>query len=224
MSFENIIGQHRAIRAIENIISQGQLRGSYLFLGPDGVGKRTVALELAKAINCEAPLETKDTCSCASCKKITSGNHPDVFLISPEGASYSIKIAKVRDIIYQASLKPYEGKKRVFIIDDALEMTEEAQNALLKVLEEPPERHIFILVASKVAGFLPTVISRCRILKFHPVKQSEIQDFLKNRDVDEDGAVLFSHMAMGSIGRALEYIEGDIIPRREQVVNDFFLR
>ena len=223
MSFEKIIGQDVAIKAIKNMIAQDQVRGTYLFLGPDGVGKRATAISLAKAVNCEG--DSRDTdCECASCKKIDFGNHPDMFLVYPEGASYSIKIIRIREIIYEASLKPYEAKKRVFIVNDAEAMTEEAQNSFLKLLEEPPKNHILILTSSNMAGILPTVISRCKILKFNKLAQPMIQGFLMSRDFDEGQAILYSHMAMGSIGRAIELKEMDIISRRDEIVNNFFFR
>lgn len=222
MSFEKIIGQDVAIKAIKNMIAQDQVRGTYLFLGPDGVGKRATAISLAKAVNCEG--DSRDTdCECTSCKKIDSGNHPDVFLVYPEGASYSIKIIRIREIIYEASLKPYEAKKRVFIVNDAEAMTEEAQNSFLKLLEEPPKNHILMLTSSNMAGILPTVISRCKILKFNKLAQPMIQGFLMSRDFDEDQAILYSHMAMGSIGRAIELKEMNIVSQRDEIVNNFFL-
>lgn len=223
MSFERIIGQDIAVKALRNIIRHGQARGAYLFTGPDGVGKRTAAIEFAKALNCEQG--DGDACdACASCKKIDSMNHPDVFVARPEGASFSIKIGTIREIIYQASLKPYEGKKRIFIINDAEAMTEEAQNAFLKLLEEPPLNHIFILTGSNMAGFLPTVLSRCKALKFYSLSRGMIRDFLKAREAGEEEAILFSHMAMGSLGRALDFKEKNIIAQRDQTINDFFFR
>jgi len=223
MAFEKIIGQDIALKALKNIIAGDRLRDTYLFLGPDGVGKRTTALEFAKAVNCGHKAE--DACdSCASCNKIDSANHPDVFIIYPEGPSYSIKIAKIRGIIYQASLKPYEGKKKIFIINDAEEMTEEAQNALLKLLEEPPKNHILILTASNITGLVSTVLSRCKVLRFYSLKQARIQEFLQAHDAEEKEAALFSHMAIGSLGRAIDFKEKDIIARRDRVVNGFFFR
>lgn len=223
MPFKNIIGQDVAIKALESLIAKDQVRGSYLFLGPDGVGKRTSSIEFAKAINCNGKGQ-ETHCDCASCNKIDSGNHPDVFLVHPEGTSYSIKIAKIREIIYEASLKPYEAKKRVFIINDAEEMTEEAQSAFLRLLEEPPRNHIFILTISNSAGLLPTVLSRCKILKFYLLNQTQIQENLLASDVDAEKAALYSHMAMGSLGHAVKFKEENIIARRDQMVNDFFLR
>ncbi|MBU1061437.1 MAG: DNA polymerase III subunit [Candidatus Omnitrophica bacterium] len=224
MSFNNIIGQDIAIRSLKNIISQDQIRGSYLFLGPSGVGKRSVSIEFAKVINCE--LKDKDACDrCSSCKRIDSMNYPDVFELYPEGASRSIKIDRIREVIYQASLKPYEGRKRVLIINNAEMTTEEAQNALLKLLEEPPENHIFILTVSNISGLLETVISRCKILKFYPLSQIRIHEFLqKDRKFDEVEAILFSHMAMGSLGEAINFKKKGMLLQREEALNDFFLR
>jgi len=223
MSFKDIIGQDIAIRSLKNIIQKDQVRGSYLFLGPEGVGKRTTAIEFAKAINCEK--RGMDPCdNCSSCKKIVSLNHPDVFTIYPEDSSYSIKIEKIRGLIYQGSLKPYEARKRVFIIVAAEEMTEEAQNAFLRLLEEPSQNHILILTASNVAGLLPTVCSRCRSLKFYSLTKAQIQDILEKHDIDEKEALLFSHMAMGSLGRALDFKEKTLIAQRDRVLNDFFFR
>jgi DNA polymerase-3 subunit delta' len=222
MSFERIIGQDIAVKSLKTIIAQNQVRGTYLFLGPDGVGKRTTSIEFAKVLNCED--NKGDACDrCASCNKIDSMNHPDVFVLYPE-VSGSIKIVKIREVIYQSSLKPYEGRKRIFIINDGEAMTEEAQNAFLKLLEEPPENHIFILTTSNVTGLFPTVVSRCKILKFYSLGPNQIQEFLISAGSDEEKATLFSHMAMGSLGRAMDYKEKDIITQRDQIVNDFFLR
>lgn len=223
MSFKDIIGQDIAIQAINNMMKQDQVRGAYLFLGPDGVGKRTTSIEFGKAINCE--LNKDDACGdCESCNKIDSYNHPDVFTVFPEGSSHHIKIEQIRKIIYQASLKPYEGKKRVFIITDAENMTREAQNAFLKLLEEPPQNHIFILTASNVSGLLSTVLSRCKVIKFYSLNQGDIQDFLQKEGANQEEAILFSHMAIGSLGKAMDFKEKDVIDCRDRIINDFFLR
>lgn len=223
MSFKNIVGQNAAVQALNNMIEQGQVAGAYLFLGPDGVGKRTVSFEFAKAVNCER--DKKDACdNCVSCVKINAANHPDVFNIFPEKPSHSIKIEKIRGLIYEASLKPYEARKRFFIINDAESMTDESQNALLKLLEEPPENHVLVLTASNISGLFPTVVSRCKVLRFYSLNQGEIRNFLLGRGLDEDEAILFSHMSMGSLGKAMDFKDKDIAERRNRIVNDFFLR
>ncbi|MFA4991513.1 MAG: DNA polymerase III subunit delta' [Candidatus Omnitrophota bacterium] len=224
MSFNSIIGQENAVRALKGIIKQDQVSGSYLFLGPDGVGKRAAAIEFAKAVNCQKG--EPDACDgCASCGKIISGNHPDIFMIEREDGASHIKIEKIRDIIYQASMKPYEGRKKVFIIRDAEVMTEEASNALLKILEEPPQNHVLILTTAYLSGMLPTVLSRCRVLKFNLVGQSRIQEFLvRDRGFTEEEAVLYSHAALGSPGRAIAFKEKNLLAERDRVLNDFFFR
>lgn len=223
MSLKNIIGQDIPIMSLKNMMVGHRIRGAYIFLGPDGVGKRTTSIEFAKAINCG--VDKEDACDrCESCRKIDSMNHPDVFSVSPEGPSGSIKIEEIRKIIYESSLKPYEAMKRVFIINDAERMTPEAQNAFLKLLEEPPKNHILILTSSNISGILPTVTSRCKTVKFYSLSQDRIKDFLQGEGIEEDKAVLFSHMAMGSLGRAIDFKKRDIIPQRDQVIDDFFLR
>jgi DNA polymerase-3 subunit delta' len=224
MSLKDIIGQDRAVRLLHGIISGDQAGGSYLFIGPRGVGKRTASIEFAKAINCEK--EELDACEeCVSCSKINSSNHPDVFIARREKDSSFIKIDKIRDIIYQASMKPYEAWKKIFIINNAEDMNEEAQNALLKILEEPRENQIFILTTSRISGILPTVISRCNAIKFNLLSQALIQRFLiEKRGFNESEAVLFSHMALGSLGKAIAFKENDEIRERVKMLNDFFFR
>ncbi len=223
MSFAKIVGQDIIGRVLKNIIVQEQARGAYLFLGPDGVGKRTTAIEFAKMLNCENNKE--DACdSCLSCNKIDSSKHPDVFSVYPEGKSGSIKIQKIREIIYEASLRPYEGLKRVYIINDSESMTEEAQNAFLKTLEEPYEHHIFILTASNIAGLVPTIFSRCKVLRFNSLGRSQVHRFLQRLDIGEREADLLSHMSMGSIGMAVSIKEKNRLSLRDQVLNDFFFR
>lgn len=223
MAFKDIVGQERVIKTIKKILAEELVSGAYLFQGPDGVGKRTAGIEFAKAVNCERAGEG-EFCDCASCRKINSGNHPDVFIVYPEGTSDSIKIEEIRNIRYEASLKPYEGKKRVFIINDSEKMTEEAQNAFLKLLEEPFQSHIFILTSSSIGGLLPTVLSRCKTLKFTSLTKDEIKKFLSERNFGEKDIELFSHMAMGSIGRAITLKEKNVISQRDRALNDFFFR
>jgi DNA polymerase-3 subunit delta' len=209
---------------LQGIIDRKEVDGAYLFVGPDGVGKRSASLEFAKAVNCEK--KGMDACDeCVSCKKINSLNHPDVFIIQREKDSSFIKIDKMRDVIYQAGLKPYEARKMTFIITEAEEMNEEAQNAILKILEEPRENQIFILTTSRVSGILATVVSRCKAVKFSPLSQAQIQELLiKRRNFNEADAVLFSHMSFGSIGRAIAVKEKGGIMERDRMLNDFFFR
>ncbi|MCX5692916.1 MAG: DNA polymerase III subunit delta' [Candidatus Omnitrophica bacterium] len=224
MSLKDIVGQDRAVRLLHELISEDHAGGSYLFIGPRGVGKRTVSIEAAKAINCEK--KGLDACEeCVSCGKINSSNHPDVFIIQKEIGSSFIKIDKIRNIIYQAGMKPYEAGKKIFIITNAEDMNEESQNALLKILEEPRENQIFILTSSRISGILATVVSRCKTVKFNLLSQVQIQRFLvERRGFEESKAILFSHMALGSLGRAIAFKENDEIRERDKMLNDFFFK
>ncbi|MDO8603245.1 MAG: DNA polymerase III subunit delta' [Candidatus Omnitrophota bacterium] len=224
MPLRDIIGQDNAIRILKSMLGKEDINGAYLFSGPKGVGKRTAGVEFAKAINC-AKLEPDACGECVSCSKIDSMNHPDLFIIQKEEESRFIKIDMIRDIIYQASLKPYEARKKIFIIAEAEDMNEESQNALLKILEEPRENQIFILTTSRVSGILPTVFSRCKAVKFNLLSQAGIQEILIGRKgFNEEEAVLFSHMALGSPGRAIAFKENDEISERDRMLNDFFFR
>jgi len=224
MAFRDIIGQERAVKFLRAVISEGKPCGSYIFIGPKGVGKRTTAMEFARALNCEK--KGAEACGeCASCNKINSLNHPDVFIIQAEKGSAFIKIDKIRDIIYQAGLKPYEAGKKIFIIVNAEHMNEESQNALLKILEEPRENQVFILTTSRVSGILPTALSRCKAVKFNLLGQAQIQKLLmEKRGFEEAESVLFSHMALGSPGRAMSFKDSDGIRERDKMLNDFFFR
>lgn len=224
MSFTNIIGQDRAVHVLKVIIEHNEAAGAYLFTGPDGIGKAMTAIEFAKALNCEK--NQTDACDeCASCKKIRSGNHPDVFIVEPREDSRVIKIDEIRDIIYATSLKPYEGRTKIFILRDAERMTEESSNALLKVLEEPPQNQVFILTTCRISAMLPTIISRCRVLRFNILDREDSRRLLIERhNFSDEEAVLFSHLAMGSPGIAIHFKEENLLKQRDQVLNDFFFR
>jgi len=224
MPLRDIVGQDNAVKALNSMLGREDINGAYIFTGPSGVGKFTAGIEFAKAINCDKP--GPDACEeCVSCKKINSLNHPDLFIIRKEEGSSFIKIDRIRDVIYQASLKPYEARKKIFIIAEAEDMNEESQNALLKILEEPRENQIFILTTSVVSGILATVFSRCKVVKFNLLSQASVQEILTSRQgFNEEEAVLFSRMALGSPGRAIAFKKNDQIRERDRMLNDFFLR
>lgn len=166
MAFKDITGQDRAIGFFRNVVSSNRLAHAYLFLGPEGVGKTLLAKNLAKFVNCENP--SGDCCdNCASCRKTDNNNHPDVHWIEPERTK-NISIEEVRLLRKEVSLKAYEGRYKVFIILEADSMTMEAANSLLKVLEEPPEASLIILISTNISGILPTITSRCQLIKFLP--------------------------------------------------------
>ncbi|MBF0223905.1 MAG: DNA polymerase III subunit delta' [Desulfobacterales bacterium] len=214
--FDSLIGQDRASWIIRSILKKKAIPNAFLFTGKKGIGKSTVAKLISMACNC---LEQEYTpcCNCKSCKKIQSGNHPDIITVEPEPSpsspdSFSIRVDKIRDICSVIELKPFEGKFRVIIIEDAHYMNPQASNVLLKSLEEPPPSTFFILCAHSSSLLLPTIVSRCRHIRFNPIDNKKIQDFLlKNYDIDENSAFLISIMCDGSISTALEMMKNNFI-------------
>ncbi|HYR02031.1 MAG TPA: DNA polymerase III subunit delta', partial [Syntrophobacteria bacterium] len=172
MGFSEIIGQNRVIRLVRQALRHGRLPHALLFAGLDGVGKRRTALALARVLNCEGA-SSGDSCDrCLSCRKMASGNHPDLLLVEREGQF--IRIDRIRDLQRRLRFRPLEGRKRVILIHEAETMRTEAANALLKILEEPPPDNLFILTAPDSTALLPTIASRCLCLRFQPLTRAAI--------------------------------------------------
>jgi len=246
MSFKDIKGQDRPIQILKEYIKHSRLTGSYLFAGEDGVGKKLVAKTLAKALNCEG--RALDSCdSCVPCLKIEKGQHPDIHIIDgsttlridspassgadPEGGrrtaredSASIKIEDIRQLQKDIHLKPYEGRHKVFIIDNAHNLTAEAGNALLKILEEPPPESLIILLSAKPALLFKTIISRCKMMKFYPLQRAKLEEILKEDfHLDNNPAHFLAYYCEGRIGRALKLKDTDILREKNLVIDAFTL-
>ena len=185
MYFENIKGQEFAKKYMINSINKGKINHAYMFEGIEGIGKETFAYDLAKIL-----LETPHL-----------ENAPDCIRVKPEGDS--IKIAQIRNLQSDIVIKPHK-KYKIYIIDKAEKMTVEAQNALLKTLEEPPEYAIIILVTNNKEGLLQTIRSRCEIVKFTPIPFIEIKNYLINQGIEPNRANLLSSFSRGSMKKALE--------------------
>ncbi|MBU1168151.1 MAG: DNA polymerase III subunit delta' [Proteobacteria bacterium] len=212
--FDAIIDQENEIGRLIFMFKNRSIPHALLFSGIEGIGKRTIALTFAMALNCPESNQKKDSgntsmemasffpcSSCRSCHKILSGVHPDILHISPSGNM--IKIAQIRELCSKLLLKPYEAKTRVVIIDDAHSMNPESSNALLKSLEEPPENTMFILITNQTSDLLPTIVSRCQEIGFNPISLNGIETFLTRRGLDPERAGILASMANGSIGKAL---------------------
>ena len=221
MSFKDIQGQDNAITVLKANIEEDRVFSSYLFVGPEGIGKAKTAVNFAKALNCLGKNELP--CGeCISCKKIDSGTHPDIFFIEPEGASSSIGIEKIRTVIGRANLKPYEAKRKVFVVNDAHSMSQEASNAFLKTLEESPKNSVFVLVSTSREAMLPTIVSRCHVINFFPVSREEVQKILvEKNNVKENEAKVLSSFSGGRIGKALKMLEEDVISRKNDIIDSF---
>ena len=166
---------------------------------------------------------TIDSCDqCASCKRIDNFNHPDVHWVMPESISNSIKIEQIRQLKNDISLRPYEAKKKVFIIDEAHCLTPEAANAFLKVLEEPPLNSLIILITSKPKLIFSTILSRCQKLRFYPLKKNELNEFLfKELKLDAEASHYLAYFCEGRLGKALNLKEGDILREKNMVIDGF---
>jgi len=218
MPFRDVVGHRRIVGLLTHSIREESLPPSLIFAGPAGIGKRLVAVSTAQALNCTAPAPDGDACGvCAACSRVARGVHPDVLIIEP-GDSGSIKIDRVRDIVDRVGFRPFEGRRRVIVIDDADALVPAAQNALLKTLEEPPSSSAFILVTSKPDLLLATVQSRCPRLRFQPLDAADIAAALMKRGRSETEARAIAATAAGSLGAALAAAAGDFMDARDVAV------
>lgn len=198
--FKNILGNDRIKELLTNSIKFNKTSHSYLFIGTEGIGKQMIAKEFAKMILCID--ENKYCDKCKSCIEFDTNNNPDFKIIEPDGNS--IKIEQIREFQSKVAEKPIISNRKVFIINDSDKMTQEAQNCLLKTLEEPPEFVTIILIGSNESAFLSTIKSRCMILHFDKISNKQIQEYLeKNYQVKIESKIMIDAF-QGSIGKALQ--------------------
>ena len=227
IGFDAIVGQHHPITLLKTLIRNGTLPHALLFTGDDGVGKQTTAMAFAMACNCRtlksalaSPVKPNaiDACGeCAPCKKIIGGHHPDIIQIAPMPSV--IKIDQIRALLENLALKPNEADKRVVIISNAQCMNPESGNALLKVLEEPPDRTLMVLTARQTSDLLPTIVSRCRHIHFSPLDAADIEQVLIQVDqVKAQSARTVAGLCGGSIARARKWVDPKWIKRREWII------
>ena len=232
MPFRDIIGHRSVVRLLTRAVARDTLPPSLVFAGPAGVGKFTTAAALARVLNCTAPVTPAgadragqapgldiDACGeCASCRRIERVERSarqgvdaaaDCFRILRPDDKGSIKIDPVRAVIAASAYRPFDGRRRLVVIDEADALETEAQNALLKVLEEPPSGTVFTLLTSRPDALLPTIRSRCPRLRFGPLGAAEIAAFLERvRGVSADDARAAASQGGGSLGQAIEQLEG----------------
>lgn len=219
MLFNAIKGQDRPIAMLKNYLAQSCLEGGYLFSGPEGIGKKLTALTLAKALNCEQGFG-EPCAGCPPCLKIEKNQHPDVHLIGQ--GDCDIKIDDIRRLQHQINLRPYEGRKKVFIIDNAHQLTADASNALLKVLEEPPKDSLIIIISDKPSLLFKTILSRCKVLKFSPLERERLKQlFMEDFRLDNNTAHFLAYFSEGRLGCGLRLKEGDTLKEKNNIIDDF---
>lgn len=197
--FEGIIGNDKIKQELLNSVNSNKCSHSYLFVGTSGIGKKLIAREYAKMLLCES--DEKYCNKCKSCLEFNSGNNPDFQEIVPDGSN--VKIDQIRQIQAKVFETPIISKKKVYIIDDADLMTKEAQNCLLKTLEEPPQFATIILIGSNESNFLSTIKSRCITIKFEEINKKDIKNFLIENFLQENISDNIIEAANGSIGKSI---------------------
>ncbi len=205
MSLSTLIGNDRVKGALRRAVARDRLPHALLFAGPEGVGKRTFAVELAKAVTCLAPVDGDACDACESCVSVLNGEHLDIRVFEPDGTF--IKIAQMRELAHMANERPFYARpraRRVMIVDGAHQMREEAANAILKTLEEPPPTSLIVLVTDQPYALLETIRSRCQTLAFSPLEPAEVERYLAaNFKRPSDETKLLARVSRGRIGRAI---------------------
>jgi DNA polymerase III subunit delta' len=230
--FDLIRGQRQAIGLLSTLLRKGHIPHALVFTGIDGIGKQMAAKAFAMACNCtdpqpfqasqagSSPAARTNACGqCRTCRRILADNHPDILHLHPSGNM--IRIAVIRDLIQRLSIKPYEQGKRIVIIAGSHAMNPEASNALLKILEEPPENTLLILTTRQTTDLLPTIISRCQQIRFSPLTRDVLVDLLTMNDtLTPEEASAATALSGGSYTQALKMVREGWIPRRNWLANE----
>ncbi len=216
----NVYGHDWAVDHLRKSIAHDRIRQAYLIVGAESVGKETLARALAMTLNCTNP-DHQPCGECSSCKRILSGNHPDIVYSERETETSPIKIEEIRSVMQRLALKPFEARYRIAIFRDFDSAQPRAQDALLKTLEEPAPHAILILLARALEDVLPTISSRSQIIMLRPAPIHVIYEVLRDQfGVDEDQAALLARVSGGRIGWALRALnDPDLLAQRELALN-----
>ncbi|UCF71886.1 MAG: DNA polymerase III subunit delta' [Deltaproteobacteria bacterium] len=217
--FKEIIGQEKAIGFLRGVIASDKIAPAYLFTGIQGIGKRTTAMAFALLLNCANPVDGDGCKRCSSCKKISDGNHPDLIFIGPDQEKKAIGIDQIREINRHLAFSPVLGQRRIIVIDPAEKMSDEAANAFLKALEEPPPGNILILNVRDPDQLPSTIVSRCQRVPFKPLPTQDIEDWLlREGNVDKESAKILARLSEGSLGEAIKLAHDDLFTERVNLV------
>ncbi len=220
-----IFGHDWATNLLQSHAAGGKLRHAYLFVGPEGVGRETLALRFAQALNCTQPPAPGAFCgACRDCRQIQAHQYPDLSILQPEEGHKDVRIDQVRELQHTLALAPYAAAYRIALLPDFQQVTEQAENALLKTLEEPAEKVLLLLTVDALESLLPTIVSRCEVIRLRPAPLRETQAYLeKVRDVPEVDAKLIAHLSGGRIGAAIQMVDDPTsLSRRNEEFETFF--
>src|SRR6266498_2904064 len=218
----NLIGHEWAVDMLKKHVVNGTTRHAYLFAGPPGLGRRTLALRFAQALNCESPAGEGIPCGeCRNCKQIASMQHPDLMVIHAEAEGGTMKVDQIREARRTLTLKPYAANYRVALFLRFHEANDSASNALLKTLEEAPSYAVLILTADNPEQLLPTIVSRCEVLRLRPLRIEEVQQALEDKGFETNQSKLIAHISGGRFGYARRLLESEsLLAEREERLND----
>ncbi len=215
MNFQEILDQDAAVRALQAAIAKDRVAHAYIFAGPAGVGRKFTACVFAAALNCEGRGDGGPCGSCESCRLIADGKHPDVQTIVPIKRSSTITVRQIEELLPFAHMRPIKGKYKVFILSEADRLGLDSANKLLKTLEEPPPRTVFVLVTESPERVLPTVASRCQAIKFGRLRADSVERILiSDFDIEPHSAAAAAELASGQVTRGLEFVD----PARMEIV------
>ncbi len=222
MGFESLLGNQRLKERLSSALSKGQPSHSYLITGPEGSGKHSLATLLAAALQCTG--EHKPCCQCNACRKVLAGFHPDVITVD-DTEKKTVSVALIRDAVSSLYIRPNEGHKKIYLIPRAKDMRLEAQNALLKCIEEPPPYGVFLFLAEHSEQLLTTIRSRCVELRMSPLSDSILEAELNRRFPQGDPTVRSSAIlrSEGYLGKAISLMEGNVslLPQTEDFVRAY---
>ena len=218
----NLIGHEWAVDMLKKHVVNRTARHAYLFAGPPGLGRRSLALRFAQALNCQTPIDAGIPCGqCRNCKQIEAMQHPDLSVVQADSEGSTLKVDQIRDARRSLTLKPYIANYRVALFLRFQQANDNAANALLKTLEEAPSYAVLILTADNPEQLLPTIVSRCEVLRLRPLNIEAVQKELENRGLEVGQAKLIAHISGGRFGYALRLIENDsLLEKRDQRLND----
>ncbi len=220
-----MIGHTWAVDLLSGHVAHGQERHAYLFTGPQGIGRRTLALRFAQALNClQSPAPGEPCRRCSSCTRFEAMLHPDLSVVQAEHEGEVLRIDQVRELQHSLALAPYESRYRIALLLRFEEAHASAANAMLKTLEEPPAQVVIILTANGLETLLPTIVSRCEVLRLRPLSYAETSLGLQRiRGLPSDTAEKLAHISSGRPGYALRlYSQPELLEQRSSSIDDLF--